>query len=89
MKLIGKLAENVSNAKSREEARELIRSAGMELSDDEMAQVTGGSAMVRIVESNREYYCCTNGHKHTPVEARNLGYICDKCGATIRVTQVY
>ena len=89
MKLIGKLAENVSKAKNREEARELIRSAGMELSDDEMAQVTGGSAVVRIVDDNRQFYCCQNGHKHTPEKARELNYICDKCGSHIQFAQVY
>ena len=36
MKLIGKLADNVSKAKDPEEAKGIIRDAGMELSDEEI-----------------------------------------------------
>ena len=42
MKLIGNLKKKVENARSAEEARRLIRNAGMELSMDELKQVAGG-----------------------------------------------
>ena len=42
MKLIGKLSDSVSKAKNPEEAKSIVRSAGMELSDEEMVQVFGG-----------------------------------------------
>ncbi len=42
MKLIGDLKKQVENTKNKEEAKEVIEKAGMELSDEELDQVTGG-----------------------------------------------
>ena len=42
MKLIGDLKEQVENANSREEARQIIEKAGIELTDEELNQVAGG-----------------------------------------------
>ena len=42
MKLIGKLKENVAKAENKEQAREAIKQAGMELNDEELDQVSGG-----------------------------------------------
>lgn len=42
MKLTGKLKENVVKAESKEQAKELIAKAGMELTDEEMDMVSGG-----------------------------------------------
>lgn len=42
MKLTGELKKNVDNAESKEEAKELIAQAGMELTDEELNQVAGG-----------------------------------------------
>ena len=42
MKLIGKLKNQVDKAQDKEEARKLIAKAGMELTDKEMKQVSGG-----------------------------------------------
>ncbi len=42
MKLTGELKKNVDKAESKEEAKELIAQAGMELTDEEMDQVAGG-----------------------------------------------
>jgi hypothetical protein len=42
MKLIGNLKKEVENAKTKEEARESIKKAGMLLDDDELEQVSGG-----------------------------------------------
>lgn len=44
MKLGGKLKENVAKAENKEQANETIKRAGMELTDEEMDQVAGGSA---------------------------------------------
>ncbi len=43
MKLVGELNEKVAKAENKEEAKEIIKQAGMELTDDEMKQVSGGS----------------------------------------------
>ena len=42
MKLIGKLKEDVEKAETREEAKKVIKEAGMELTDEELGQVDGG-----------------------------------------------
>ena len=42
MKLIGNLKKKVENAKTKEEARDTIKKAGMLLDDDELEMVTGG-----------------------------------------------
>ena len=42
MKLVGELKEKVEKAESKEEARDTIREAGIELTEEEMEQVVGG-----------------------------------------------
>lgn len=42
MKLTGELKKNVDNAESKEEVKELIAQAGMELTDEELDSVAGG-----------------------------------------------
>ena len=42
MKLIGELKTQVDQASTREEAKGLILSAGMELTEEEMDEVSGG-----------------------------------------------
>ncbi|MBO6137091.1 MAG: bacteriocin [Lachnospiraceae bacterium] len=42
MKLIGELKDKVEKAENQEEAKKIIKDAGMELTDEEMDQVTGG-----------------------------------------------
>ena len=42
MKLIGHLKNEVEQAENKEEAKQIIREAGMLLDDQEMDQVTGG-----------------------------------------------
>ena len=42
MKLTGKLKEKVEKAETKEQAKELIANAGMELTDEEMNMVSGG-----------------------------------------------
>ena len=42
MKLIGNLKKQVEETKNKEEAKELIENAGMQLTDEELDNVTGG-----------------------------------------------
>ncbi len=42
MKLVGDLKDKVEKAENLEEAKEIIKDAGMELTDEEMDQVAGG-----------------------------------------------
>lgn len=42
MKLTGELKKKVESSTTKDEAREAIRDAGMELTDDELDQVAGG-----------------------------------------------
>ncbi len=42
MKLTGDLKEKVEKAENQEEAKKIIKDAGMELTDEEMDQVAGG-----------------------------------------------
>ena len=43
MKLVGELKEKVEKAENQEEAKKIIKDVGMELTDEEMDQVAGGS----------------------------------------------
>ncbi|MBQ6441124.1 MAG: hypothetical protein IJJ13_00845 [Lachnospiraceae bacterium] len=47
MKLIGNLKEQVAATTNKAEAKEVIAQAGMELTDDEMDQVSGGDLLNR------------------------------------------
>ena len=42
MKLVGELKDKVEKAETKGEAKEIIKDAGMELTDEEMNQVAGG-----------------------------------------------
>ena len=42
MKLVGELKEKVEKAANQEEAKDIIKDAGMDLTDEEMDQVAGG-----------------------------------------------
>ncbi len=42
MKLVGDLKKKVEETKNKEEAKEVIEKAGMQLTDDELENVTGG-----------------------------------------------
>ena len=44
MELVGELKEKVEKAESKEEARDTIREAGIELTEEEMEQVVGGGS---------------------------------------------
>ena len=42
MKLVGELKNKVEKAENQEEAKKIIKEAGMELTDEELDQVAGG-----------------------------------------------
>ena len=46
MKLVGKLKEKVNKAETKEQAKEIIADAGMELTDEEMNKVAGGQSRI-------------------------------------------
>ena len=75
MKLIGNLKKQVEETKNKEEAKEVIEKAGMELTDEELDQVAGGWAL-----SGRICYC-DQCHKNSGPE----GAVCD-CGGRFRLT---
>ena len=54
MKLIGNLKKHVEETKNKEEAKEVIEKAGMELTDEELDLVTGGDInLVRLASPVR------------------------------------
>ena len=42
MKLVGELKDKVEKAENQEEAKKIIKEAGIELTDEELDQVAGG-----------------------------------------------
>ncbi len=42
MKLLGELKDKVEKAENQEEAKKIIKEAGMELNDDELELISGG-----------------------------------------------
>ncbi len=73
MKLIGNLKKQVEETKNKEEAKEVIEKAGMELTDEELDQVAGGNRF------SPDYYC-DNCHKRG-----QQGVHC-KCGGSFNLT---
>ena len=55
MKLTGELKKHVEETDSREEKKRLIEEAGMELTDEEMDIVSGGSTDLRLKSKNHNY----------------------------------
>ncbi len=55
MKLVGKLKEDVANARNREEAQKLIEDAGMLLTDEELEKISGGGATLFDVRKRPKY----------------------------------
>lgn len=49
MELTGKLKEQVEQDKTKEEAKEIIKEAGMILSNEELDQASGGAPVVSVV----------------------------------------
>ena len=55
MKLVGKLKEKVEKTEPREEARNTIREAGIELTEEEMEQVVGGGGRSTFFDPERAF----------------------------------
>ena len=55
MKLTGELKKHVEETDSRDEKKRLIEEAGMELTDEEMDIVSGGSIDLRLNSKNHNY----------------------------------
>ncbi len=53
MKLVGELKEKVEKTETKEEAKKVIEEAGMELTDEEMDQVSGGAGISRSYQKLR------------------------------------
>ncbi len=53
MKLVGELKEKVQKAESKIEAKEIIKQAGVELTDEELEQVSGGKSVRAPVTTSR------------------------------------
>ncbi len=45
MELVGKLKDEISKAKDKKEAKEIMENAGMKLTDDELDAVAGGGGI--------------------------------------------
>ena len=78
MKLIGNLKKQVEETKNKEEAKEVIEKAGMELTDDELDQVAGGG---RLYSWEGIYYC-NQCRKNSGPE----GAVCD-CGGMFTLNE--
>jgi hypothetical protein len=55
MNLVGDLKEKVEKAESKEEAKQLIQDAGVELTEEEMEQVAGGYNPGHVGKFWKEY----------------------------------
>ncbi len=68
MKLIGNLKKQVEETKNKEEAKEVIEKAGMELTDEELDLVAGGFNPFldkKCELCGSEYtYVCIDGRQH-------------------------
>ena len=80
MKLVGNLKKQVEETKNKEEAKEVIEKAGMELTDDELDQVAGGG-IGRI--NWMDIYYCNKCHKNSGPE----GHSCD-CGGVFTLDEI-
>ncbi len=58
MKLIGKLKKQVESTNTKEEAKYFIANAGMELTDDELDNVVGGTFSLSGNSTVRIYNMC-------------------------------
>ena len=52
MKLVGELKDKVEKAETKVEAKEIIKDAGMDLTDEELDQVAGGEKIVPELRPN-------------------------------------
>lgn len=77
MKLTGNLKKQVEATATKEEAREAIRNAGMELTDDELDQVAGGGIDGFNLMSGDTCRCSVCGKDLSRAEWKANGYFCN------------
>ncbi len=53
MRLIEKLKDKVEKAETKQATKEIIKDAGMELTDEKLAQVAGGGNVQRVPDRRR------------------------------------
>lgn len=82
MKLVGELKKQVEETKNKEEAKEVIEKAGMELTDDELDNVTGGIIIFSGTSGGR-IRDCNCGNPEIGWNASNGCHTCKNCGGII------
>ena len=89
MKLTGNLKKQVEQAKSKDEARDLIENAGMLLDDGELSAVAGGAISYNDNERFKfkqasDYCSCDNPEAGESVDGNQLHTVrCKNCGKYI------
>ena len=76
MKLVGDLKKKVEKAGNLAEAKQEIAQAGMELTDEEMAKVAGGTGTVSAIKWH--HFCEDCLHEW---DGPDDEYICPECGS--------
>ena len=79
MKLVGDLKKQVEETTTKEEAKEVIEKAGMELTDEELDCVTGGEDINGQCSKGGVHQ---KGIKYDPEIGKNVLY-CTKCGVPL------
>ena len=75
MKLIGNLKKQVEETTNKEEAKEVIEKAGMELTDEELEKVAGGCDGY-----NYDFCEWSPNNNHDWQENQNGRIVCTYCG---------
>ena len=79
MILKGNPADDVSRAKNQAEATGIIQEADMELSDEETAQLSGGSGMNGDGRDTKYFECSCCHKQYSYEETKELNFSCRKC----------
>ena len=77
MKLVGELKKQVEETKNKEEAKEVIEKAGMQLTDEELDNVTGGGS------GNNTNGCKHEWEYYIDGVAGQLMKRCTKCNTSL------
>ena len=86
MKLIGNLKKQVESTNSKEEAKEVSEKAGMDLTDDELNNVTGGFHFFVSGASGGRVKFCECGNPEIGVRDASSGELtCKNCGGRLIV----
>lgn len=87
MKLVGELKKQVEETNSKEEAKEVIEKAGMQLTDEELDNVTGGRSPFPVVGASTtrmDSFCTCGNPVKSEIQDVGSGYFtCQNCGGII------